>query len=512
MRFILAFLIMLATPLWADDVTDKLSVDARAMIYAGDIDGFRAAITAAHAADLAAKGDQNMQRALFGPFGVTDPRVAAFTADWLAAEPDSPYAMVGRAWHLRAMGWAMRGNDLPRFTWYQAMEQMGEMHGRAMELAMRASEIAPDMVAASDAVIRMGQTFGMAELAEEELARIMAIAPNFGSLLRATNSMAPKWGGSVDAIARACEDYALLIPDVPGYTVDICLVEMFNENDLRDAPRTWAWDMLTRLPDHPHLINARTAKALDSWGLNPDDTIPILEAFLERGGSEMTVVRLLDEMRAKQSWSAVTTYPDAVERALAIAQTDLEHDAGNPALVEHFFEMRYQSTLTPQPENAEEVAIVQRMLAIAPYNVDGWLRLAYTLPGPSAEDFRARANAATNAVIYSNHKARIISGILPIFAHRYHDAVEKAVAGANGDPNPALSAETDADVTCPYVRLIRLLKYSCAAEDVAADDCAGYPKMDEMQADIDQIAARGICEWERTANIEDIAFTPAAGP
>ncbi len=512
MRFILVILLLIAAPVWADDATDKLSADARAMIYAGDIDGFRAAIIAAHAADLAAKGDQNTQRALYRAFTVTDPRVAAFTADWLAAEPDSPYALIARVWHLRAMGIAMRGSDLPRFTWYQAMDEMRTLHGEAMGMALRARDLAPDLVAASDAVIRLSQGFGMVDVAEEELARIMAIAPNHGSLIRATNTLSPNWGGSVDAIARACEDYALLLPDVADYTVDICLVEMFDENDLEGAPQFWSWNRLLELPAHPHLINARKSSVLGAFGGTTESNIADLEAYIANGGTETVVASRLDHLRAKQSWAAAATYPDAVERALATARADLAHDAGNPTLVEHFFEMADRSTVTPQPDEAEQAAIVQRMLAIAPYNVDGWVRLAYMLPGTSAEQVRARGNAATNAVVYSNYKARTIAEVLPIFAHRYYNAVEKAVADANGDPNAALSAETDANVTCPYVRLVRLLEHSCAAQDVAADQCARYPKMEEMQADIDQIAARGICEWERTANIEDIAFTPAAVP
>jgi hypothetical protein len=512
MRFILVFLILLATPLWADEATDRLSAEARAMIYAHDIDGFRTAITAAHAADLAAKGDQNMQRALYRPFTVTDPRVTAFTADWLAAEPDSPYALIARVWHLRALGIAIRGSDLPRFTWHQAMEQMGELHGEALTMALRARDLAPDLVAASDAVIRLSQGFGIAGVAEEELARIMAIAPNHGSILRAANSLAPKWGGSVDAIARVCEKYAPQVPDVPGYTVDICLVEMFDDIGLQGAPQTWSWNRLLELPDHPHLINARKSSVLGGFGGTPETNIAALEAYIANGGTEVVVANQLDYLRAKQSWSTVATYPDAVEQARETARAELAHDAGNPQLVEHYFEMVSQSTLSPPLADSEQAAILEKLLTIAPYNVDAWTSLAYTLPGESAEQFRARANAATNAVVYSNHKAQIIAVTLPIFAQRYHDAVQQAVTDANGDPNTGPSAETDTDVTCPYVRLVRLLEYSCAAQDISADECARYPKMEEMQADLSQIAARGICEWERTADIDSIMFTPATGP
>jgi hypothetical protein len=514
MRFILALLTLLATPLWADEVTDRLTAEARAMIYAHDIDGFRSAITAAHADDLAAKGDQNLQRALFGPFGVTDPRVAAFTADWLAAEPDSPYALTARVWHLRAMGWAMRGNDLPRYIWPAAMEEMGALHGEAMGMAFRARDLAPDMVAASDAVIRLGQSFGMAEMAEEELARIMAIAPNHGSLIRASNTLDPRWGGSVDAIARACEDYALLIPDVPDYTVDICLVEMFDENRLTGAPQTWSWNKLLELPDHPNLIFARKSMVMGGWIPDPERSVAILDAYLAHGGDPLDIAPIYDHLRQKVSWSAVETQPDVYAAALATATADLAHDPGNTQLVEHYLEMAGRVSPDLQPDTATRVAILEKMLQFAPYDVDGWVSLYFFTAGPSLDEMDAASPAMANAVAYSNHKYHLISTMVAIFGNKYNTEVNRAIRDAGGDPNAAPSPEFDSVVTCPYVRLIQLLENQCTAEGVspASDECADYPSMADMKADIDHIAARGVCEAERTADIADLFYTPAAAP
>jgi hypothetical protein len=514
MRFILALLMLLATPLRADEATDALKAEARAMIYAGDIDGFRTAIIAAHAADLTAKGDQNRQRALFGPFGVTDPRVAAFTADWLAAEPDSPYALTARAWYLRAMGWAVRGNDLPRYIWPAAMDEMAALHGEAMGMAFRARDLAPDMVAASDAVIRMGQSFGMAELAEEELARIMAIAPNHGSLIRASNSLDPRWGGSVDAIARACENYATLLPDVADYTVDICLVELFDENGLRGAPQTWSWNKLLELPDHPNLIFARKSMVLGGRIPDPERSVAILDAYLARGGSATEIAPIYDSLRAKLDWAAVETQPEVMAAALAAATEDLIHDPGNPQLVEHYQEMAYRVPQDLQPDDAMQIAVLERMLQIAPYNVDGWTALFYFTAGPSLEQMDAATPAMANAIAYSNHKSAVIRAMISGRASRYGSETRQAIRDADGDPNVALPPEFDTVVTCPYVRLVRLLEHSCMAEGIApaSDDCADYPSFAEMQADLDQIAARGICQAERTADIADLLYTPAPAP
>jgi hypothetical protein len=517
MRFFSVVLMLLMAPAWADTASerihDKAFEDARAMIYAHDIDGFRAAVIAAHAADLAARGAQDLQRAWFGPFGVTDPRVAAFTADWLAAEPDSPYALTARVWYLRAMGWAMRGNDLPRFTWYQAMDEMAEMHGEAMEMALRASTLAPDMVAASDAVIRMGQTFGMADMAKAELARIMAIAPNHGSLLRAANSLSPKWGGSVAAVAQACEDYATLLPDVEGYTGDICLVEMFVAAPVDGPPRTWAWDMLTRLPDHPNLIEARMQKAVANEGSHPE-RLAALEGYFASGGMWTTAAWHLDIERSASGRPFDEAYPAAAARALADTTDKLLHDAGDPDLVKRYFELIEQSVPNDLPDVAAQMAVLRNLLAIAPYNAKGWAKLAdLQSRGWSSEQVRAATPAVANAVVYSNHKTDIIREVMEIYVSGYLTGTASARSAAISNESYVYPAEFDVVVACPYTRLLRVLAYRCEAEGVDWRECgtslATFP---EMKADVDEIAARGACEAERTADIESLTFEPAGGP
>ena len=111
---------------------------------------------------------------------------------------------------------------------------MTELHGEAMSMALRARDLDPDMVAASDAVIRASQTFGMADVAEEELARIMAIAPNHGSLLRASNSLCLHWGGSVDAIAQACRG-GDVVDDAPVVAQDESQTRLVSDSRMRQG-------------------------------------------------------------------------------------------------------------------------------------------------------------------------------------------------------------------------------------------------------------------------------------
>jgi hypothetical protein len=509
-RYILLVLMLMAAPVWAEDSDDIAFDEARAMIYARDIDGFRAAITAAHAADLAEKGDQNRQRALFGPFGVTDPRVAAFTADWLAAEPDSPYALTARAWYLRAMGVAMRGSDLPRFTWPDAMDEMAELHGAAMEMAMRARDAAPDLVAASDAVIRVAQAFGAADLAEEELARIMAIAPNHGSLTRASNSMAPKWGGSVDAIVRSCEDYATLLPDVDDYTVDICLVEMITEAPVRGVPRDWVWDMLTQLPDHPNLLAARMEKAVGGHG-SAQEKIAALEAYLDSGGTNFIATWHLDIERTSLDPNADGGLQTYVIREFAKVAEALSHNGGNPTLVEDYLDLASRLDDANQPEDLPIEKILHDLLAIAPYNANAWAELArrHAADG-EVEHIRDAAPFASNAIAYSNHKPAVISQMINTYDWNFPNVTDAARRGFLEGLAAGQSPEFVTVVACPYVRMARVLLEVCAAQGLAPDACRGSAyAFDSMQAEMAEITSHGLCQTERNARIADLRYTPA---
>jgi hypothetical protein len=513
MRFILALLTMLATPLWADEVTDQLNAEARAMIDAHDIDGFRSAITAAHADDLAARGDQNRQRALFGPFGVTDPRVAAFTADWLAAEPDSPYALTARVWYLRAMGWAVRGDDLPRFTWHQAMDEMGKLHGDAMQMALRARDLATDLVAASDAVIRMGQSFGMADLAEAELARIMAIAPNHGSLQRAANSLSPKWGGSVDAIARTCEDYALLIPDVPGYTVDICLVELFNTAGVRGPAQAWGWQMLSELPDHPQLIYARMTKAVNNRGDTPE-RVAAFKAYLAAGGRDFRAAWHLDIDQAGIDPGAESVVPDFVAREVARLAEDLTHDAGNPSLVRDYLDMVDRLDDADQSLAVPREQILRDLLAIAPHNVPAWAYLAsMQARGGGVEGLRRYAPFAANAIAYANHKPAVLSQMIKVYGWNYPGVTDADRPGFLQGLAAGQSPEFLEAVACPYLRMTRVLLEVCEAEGLGPDNCRDSASTYQMMLDdIAEITSHGLCQTESNARIEDLLYTPVAIP
>jgi hypothetical protein len=411
------------------------------------------------------------------------------------------------------MGVAMRGSDLPRFTWPDAMDEMANLHGAAMEMALRARDAAPDLVAASDAVIRVAQAFGAADLAEEELARIMAIAPNHGSLTRASNSMAPKWGGSVDAIVRSCEGYAALLPDVQDYTVDICLVEMLTEAPVRGAPRDWAWDMLTQLPDHPNLLAARMERAVGGHG-SAQEKIAALEAYLDSGGTNFIAAWHLDVERTTLDPNADGGLQTFVIREFAKTTEALTHNGGNPTLVDHYLDLLGRLEGANLPADIPTEAILRNLLAIAPYNADAWADLArLQARGGQAEDFRDAAPFIANAIAYSNHKPDVISGMINLYDWSFPGVTDAARSGFLDDLGAGKSPDIVTDVACPYVRMTRVLLEVCAAEGLAPAGCRdtkyGFQSMnDEME----EITSHGLCQTERTADIADLFYTPAAAP
>jgi hypothetical protein len=103
MRALALCLLTLASPSFATTV-DEL----RAMVWAGDIQGVKAAMVAAETDDKATKDEPEASRTLNAVFLETHPKVDAFTKAWLAKEPNSANAMVARGFHIYAYGLALR--------------------------------------------------------------------------------------------------------------------------------------------------------------------------------------------------------------------------------------------------------------------------------------------------------------------------------------------------------------------------------------------------------------------
>ncbi|MGL4321427.1 MAG: hypothetical protein ACRCS3_11245, partial [Paracoccaceae bacterium] len=486
MRFLLVVVLVLATPLWAENAPQpsltvdeqaiqRLTDDARAMIDAVDIAGFDQAIRAGHAADLAAKGDQNRQRALYAAFVSADPRVAAFTAQWLAAEPHSPYAQMARVWHLHALGWAVRGTDIRRYTYPQALADMDKLHDAGLALAMQAREAAPDFVAASDAVILLGQTRGMADSAEAELARIMAIAPNLGSLTRASDALVPKWGGSTEAMYRICEDHAAKVPDMPGYTVAMCAIDIPLATRLSADVVATVGTALDQLPDHPHLVPLRARLAVYGHG-SVTDRIAALEAFLPtadfNNGLLLEAAHALDRLYTQNTDIVSGHYETVRQGYIPWLTAQLDVNLADPGLLKEYIGMVGGPPHAETPSDEVINAVLRRALVAAPYNANVLHELVgLQIDRITPETLQAASPTIANALVYSNYRTKFLSDFAHYYHYAYRHSADSPVKHAPGTQSPEALAAFDTAVSCPYTRIMRILTYICETQGGQDEGC-----------------------------------------
>lgn len=162
--------------LWAPQArAEAVTVKAlRALVMARDTGAVEQALKAHQAAFLTGEVSAWDARTPFAVFETTHPDVIAFTADWLAAAPKSGYAQV-----LYKMGWLVRGDKSGRETYPRAVNEHYAMHGAALELALAAYESDPDLLAASDTVIRLGNTGGDKDRVADVVLKVMANRPNY---------------------------------------------------------------------------------------------------------------------------------------------------------------------------------------------------------------------------------------------------------------------------------------------------------------------------------------------
>ena len=126
MRMVLAMIALVwALPAMAQPVR---VADLRAQAMAGDMAAVGESLARHQAAFVAGDIDSDQARAPYALFHTTHPQIIAFTDDWLAARPASPYALTARAWVLNRMGWLVRGEKSGRDTHPQAFAEHRAMH------------------------------------------------------------------------------------------------------------------------------------------------------------------------------------------------------------------------------------------------------------------------------------------------------------------------------------------------------------------------------------------------
>jgi len=138
-----------------------------------------------------------------------DPVLLTHLNIWLKQEPKSPIAHLIRAAYYREAGWAARGNDVARNVPARLMMQFEEDMNRSRSDIEDSIRLNPRVPLSYYELLRAASSDGDSSDVERVFQLGINAVPNYYPLYKTRlNSLAPKWGGSVDAMYAFVDRYA----------------------------------------------------------------------------------------------------------------------------------------------------------------------------------------------------------------------------------------------------------------------------------------------------------------
>ncbi len=473
-------LLILCASLWSGAALAQSAPDALFdAITAKDIAAVQVALEQSVTADMDPSTEPDRQRALFKVFKNTHPAVDALTADWLAAEPQNPYALTARGWYLSGLSFALRGGRFAANTRPEALRSFRDLQLQAATLFNAAIALNPDLLAASDGVLATAASTQRLDAIPAEIDRVMMRHPNPYSLRKAMQSLAPQWGGRVEQIDLLCDRYAPMITVPPGYTPKICWIDSVyaggvSQHDVRQA----AYEALAET-DNPVLDYARL-EDVKAMNRTAGERLHFLDALRAKGPLDAEAAYAYDvafaQVNDPNGMMAPIEYLRALPQAIKSAQhqSDLDPLSGRP-LTDLFNLARPVSER--QASSVDPADLARRahiLLQGNPYEPWAWHILATFKQGSGdlAGLMAARPYYA-NALYYSNYDpANIAAGVNA----RLWQALDGNKHEFETGTGPAQEqADMDLYVYCPLIRDLALAKLQCIQAGNTGECLGGLP-------------------------------------
>ena len=508
---LLAMALTLCGPAFATPAQDMF----RDQIMAGNIAGVDAALAQAGVQDAAPGADPELQRALFTVFWVTDPKIDAFTAKWLAKAPSSAYAMTARAKYLAALGRANRGEDTARTTYPAGVDIMQALDTEALALFVAASKAEPGLLAASDGLLVQTQTVAPEATLPLELERIMALHPNRGSLMRAMFKLAPQWGGTADQVHIVCDRYAPMVTTPKDYTPEVCVVDAvfygrFTQGAMRDAARVALETLSNPVLDYARLLDVMDNKGTAAHRLAVLDKVKSERPLTANEGLIWDIANIEVNNIQTLPPDDTPTYKLALAGGLEDLRRAADRDPFYTTVVVDYISQLEQNFWQNGTDfdRADADKRLQRLLAAVPHSWRAWLRLAQLHYDYKPGTLQTTSDYLQNAIAYSNYGQialqQALSGMI-IMTDGY--SKRKATAGQLNQ-TPQDVAELDGLGRCPIVALIRIIQAVCDERGIGHQECFSMNYaflLDAMMADIQ---AREVCRTEASAPLESLLHGP----
>lgn len=512
MRNILSSMVLIAmtSPVFAQTTPD----DMRTMAYAGDYLAIEAALAQAHTQSLSGQISFDDLRDLVETITTSHPTILATTDDWVEALPTSPYANALRAFQYRTIGWNLRGGGVARNIPRDALQSFGDFQIAAMEHAVKAYEVAPDYVPASDAIFRLqpATKFFQRDDYLAILENVLTIAPNIGSLKRSADFTQTGWGGQGQSdIIYLCEEHAAKVPD-PTYDVGVCIVHLNGASaSAREQAAGWS-----QLGDKHH----STLDWVRAWRLTASRERPrtaednaIMEEYLKGPGAT----------DYDMAWRYMSSFPQSddmdalvlnvVQTAKNEARENIAHDPYNPSLIDVLLNNPTIFGLVDydfdrdfyHPNNP---ILLSRMAVAKPFHASSWSAAASSLSSWPQDSYSLIADPYfANSIYYSGHSLTTLENML---RYRFDVYLSAALAAFQGEVIASDVATMHQTWTCPIVRLSRLIDHQCRQEGMGPETCPEslLQFRPQYRLIVNNAIAQNLCEAEQTGTIADLRFSP----
>jgi hypothetical protein len=448
------------------------------LVEAKDFAAVEAALKTAGLEEAASTEEPIAQRDIFKLFAMTHPKISDFSAAWIKAAPDNPYAMTAQAWQYWGMGWALRGERVADHTSMEAQRAYHRDFLKSYSLFLKASQLAPEMLSASDGLLLVSPKLGHFETIPVELERVMRLRPNRRSLVQAMSGLGPQWGGSIEQEDLLCARYAPMISTIPSYDAATCHIDAvykagFWDGAVRDEAQAALQGNAASVLDY-----ARTEDAIANRG-RPRDQLAWLDSLLAVG--DLTVEQALAYDRAFAKVSGQTDvveaeYSLALPEALIAAEREADLDPLTLATV-LTWERYVADNSRLNHVDYDEGAFAKRLRALLrgnPYSAEAWQKLGEIVQGlGSLEQLKAAQPYYDNAIYYSVSDDKILwDTISPRLDRAVSEEYGKLLSDQSGKPNALTDYELP--VFCPLLRDISKSLMDCSAKD-GSDGCGDEP-------------------------------------
>jgi len=504
--------VIAATAFLASSAAALSKDEAREIVLAADPDRIEAAFADLYATVRSGDIDQDTQRKAYEVFSVTDPAIHAATQAWRDAYPDSIHARTAQGWTDFSISWHLRGGKSARQTHPDALREFSRLMRSAQSAGLDVFDVDPSFLPASDLIFRTARPVRPPRRVEFYLDTVMERIPNYGSLMRASFTTAPHWGGSWRRLKAMCKRYAGQVADYDGFTEDVCVLDggLWNRHDYE------------RLAPYAERIGRFDGPILERWILNdalflrPNAPGAASRARAAVEDPEFTDAYLAyqydERIAARKRWPSVSG--DVLLRRGDKAAEDLVHDPYNPQLV-HYVREAALARGIHSPE--AELDLARRAIQFDFYDPDAWrdLQRHELRDVRDYEDPLAQFPYWINRVYYSQYRPDTVSQHMTNL-HRLVTMKEEigAIRGATDEQRAEMDAFPimtlpEEELLCPFVRAYRIYEAVCGDEHRLNHSCNQYGgKAPEVIETATSAKAARLCPLEVHNPLEELLYKP----